>query len=135
MDIKFLHLKKIVFCGYTFKNEYNIFYKDIKIGEINFIKKKRILVISFLSISKEYRRQGYGYLLIQYLLSHYKIDCIIGETLPDARSFWAKCIKKYNGQRKNVSYCENCTSSFVIPKYSISRREVYDLLEYVNNEI
>lgn len=135
MNIKYLHIEKKRIKDYVFKHEYLILYKKEQIGEIIFIKKKRIIVIGYLHIFHQFRKNGYGDLVVQYLLTHYKIDCIIGETLPTARKFWKKCIEKYNGQRKNVSYYENCTSSFVIPKYAISREKIFNLLEYTANEV
>ena len=64
--------------------------------------------------------QGFGELVVGYILSHYKINCIIGETLYESKRFWNKCIKQHKGQKRNVNYCGNCSNSFVIPKYKIS---------------
>lgn len=76
-----------------------------------------------------HRRNHYGYQVIDYILSHYKVDCIIGQSLYNARGFWNKCVKKFNGQRKNVTICNNCSSSFVIPRCEIERNEMIRLLE------
>lgn len=129
MDAKFIYFKRPKFGDFSPRNEYEIFYKKEKIGEIFFLKKKRIFIIGYVSIFKEYRNKGYGYLVIEYILSHYKVNCIVGETLLESRGFWKKCIQKYNGQRKNVKSCDNCTSSFIIPKYSIREDELLELLD------
>lgn len=117
------------------KYYYSIIEKNTEIGNITFCKKNNILIICFLEIYPEYRHKSYGYQIIEYLLSHYKTKCIIGETLLTLRGFWNKCIKKYNGQRKNISYSDNCTSSFIIPKYKMNQQDIYDLLFKVNKEI
>lgn len=83
-----------------------------------------------MQIYSEYRNKHYGYQVIEYLLSHYKANCIIGESIFTAKTFWNKCIKKYHGMRKNISYSANCTSSFVIPRYVISGEELYRMLEF-----
>lgn len=112
-----------------FKHVHAIYKGNHKIGEITFIKKNKILLILFMEIYPEYRNRYYGYKVIEYLLSHYKINCIIGETLITARGFWNKCIQKYDGQRRNIRYSDNCSSSFVIPKYKITNQDIYNLLE------
>lgn len=108
---------------------YSIYDNDVKIGEISFIKKKKIFIIGYLKILEYFQRQHYGYHVISYILSHYKTDCIIGQSLYDARGFWNKCIKKFHGQRKNITTCRNCSSSFVIPRYEISSDKMTELLE------
>ena len=110
-------------------NQYIILAGSKQIGEITFKKKNKIFIIGFIAICKEYRSQHYGYKVIDYILSHYKINCIVGETLNHSKGFWNKCIKKFNGQRKNISLCDNCSSSFVIPKCNISNKKMYELLE------
>lgn len=110
-------------------NQYFILAGSKHIGEITFAKKNKIFVIGFIEIYQKYRNNHYGYKVIEYILSHYKINCIIGETLNQSKGFWNKCIKKFNGQRKNISVCDNCSSSFVIPKYNISKEQMYELLE------
>ena len=110
-------------------NQYFILSGSKQIGEITFKKKNKIFIIGFIAICKEYRSYHYGYKVIEYVLSHYKINCIIGETLSESKGFWNKCIKKFDGQRKNISICDNCSSSFVIPKYNISNEQMYELLE------
>lgn len=116
------------------KRNYDILLSSTQIGEIEFRKKNNILIICFMEIYSEYRNKHYGYQVIEYLLSHYKAKCIIGESVFDAKTFWNKCIKKYNGMRKNITYSDNCTSSFVIPKYTISGEELYRMLEFAYGE-
>ena len=87
--------------------------------------------------------QKYSYLSHKYLIlyifkdlfSHYKFKCIVGETLKESRGFWNKCIRKYNGMRRNIYYSDNCTSSFVIPRQEISYKQIWDLLDYSYNII
>ena len=67
-----------------------------------------MLIIHTLKIYQQYRHNYYGYQVIEYLLSHYKVKCIIGEILYTSRGFWNKCIHKYNGQRHNIVYLDNC---------------------------
>ncbi len=114
-------------------NQYNIIRRSQKIGEISFTKKKinkkNIFIIGFLKILEYHQGKHYGYQVVEYILSHYKVDCIIGQSLYDARGFWRKCIKKFNGQRKNITTCNNCSSSFVIPKCKINNSDLMDLLE------
>lgn len=110
------------------KHDYEIIDSDHFIGEIEFIKRDNIFFIKWLSIHPGYRNNHYGYKVIEHVLSHYKVKCIIGETLSESKGFWNKCIHKYNGQRKNVHYSSDCTSSFVIPKYKISQDELYEYL-------
>lgn len=117
------------------KHCYLIITQNTEIGNITLCKKDNILIICYLELYPEYRHKSYGYQIIEYLLSHYKIKCIIGETLLTSRGFWNKCIKKYNGQRKNISYSDNCTSSFIIPKYEISQLDIYKLLFEANKRI
>lgn len=110
-------------------NQYFILSGSKQIGEITFKKKNKVFIIGFIGIYKEYRNQHYEYKVIEYILSHYKINCIIGETLNESKGLWNKCIKKFDGQRKNISVCDNCSSSFVIPKYNINNELMYELLE------
>lgn len=115
-------------------HQYDIFANNQKIGVINFIKKNRVLVIGYFNIFEYYRGQHYGYQVIKHLLSYYKIDCIVGQTLYSSRSFWNKCIKNFNGQRRNITTCDNCSSSFIIPKYKIDNYEMQKLLN-IGHEI
>lgn len=94
-----------------------------------------MIIIGYIEINQELQHRHYGYEIIEYLLFHYKPYCIIGESLYSSRTFWNKCIHKYNGQRKNIVYSDNCSSSFVIPKYDISQEKVYELLCYANERI
>lgn len=110
------------------KHDYEIIDGNYLIGEIEFLKRDNIFFIKWLSILLRCRNNHYGYKVIEHILSHYKVKCVIGETLSEGRGFWNKCIHKYNGQRKNVHYSSDCTSSFVIPKYEISQDELYKYL-------
>ena len=112
-----------------FPHKYRIINsKGITIGTIDFIKRDHMIFIGNLLIYKKHQHKHYGYEVIEYILSHYKINCIVGETLYKARGFWNKCIQKYNGQRKNVTYSRACSSSFVIPKYEISEEQIVKYL-------
>lgn len=124
----FIKFKHQYYGNYKFKHTYDIFSKQKKIGTIVFVKKNKIFVIGYLLIFPEYRKCHYGYKVIEYILSHYKVDCIVGETLYKASGFWNKCIRYFNGQRKNITTCDNCSSSFVIPKFKIKREEMIKLL-------
>lgn len=126
MSIKF---KRQCIGNCKVRYRYNILKDSKEIGEIMFAKKNKILILGYLQIYPNYCGQHNGYEVIQYILSHYKINCIVGQTLYDARGFWNKCIKKFNGQRKNIRICNNCSSSFVIPRYKISDYEMEELLE------
>lgn len=117
------------FCNRLLKDKYTILSDITEIGNISFTKKNKILIIGYLSIYKKYRKQGYGYKIIEYLLSHYNINCIVGQSLKESRTFWNKCIKKFNGQRRNITTLDNCSSSFVIPRYKISDQELCKILE------
>ena len=124
-----IYFKHIKIYNHYIHNKYLILAGSKQIGEIVFTKKNKIFIIGFIEIYQEYRNKHYGYKIIEYILSHYKINCIIGETLSQSKGFWNKCIKKFNGQRKNISVCDNCSSSFVIPKCNISNEQIYELLE------
>lgn len=111
------------------KYEYYIYSGSLHIGTIKMTFKKHILIIGYLEIFEEYRNQHYGYQVVEYLLSHYKAKCIIGESMKQSRGFWNKCIHSFNGQRKNIISHSDCSSSFVIPRYRISDIAVYELLD------
>jgi GNAT superfamily N-acetyltransferase len=119
--------------GYMLVGDYKyhhiIFIGNTPIGEIIFRKYKNYFIIGYLVIYPEYRRKSYGYQVVEYILSHYRIDCIVGEALNSAAGFWNKCIIRFSGQRKNLSLSENCSSSFVIPKQKINKEDIYELLE------
>ena len=112
-----------------------IYDRKQEVGTLEFIKKDNILIIAYLKIYPEYQHKHYGYQVIDYLFSHYKFKCIIGETLKESKGFWNKCIRKYNGMRRNIYYSDNCTSSFVIPRQEISYKKIWDLLDYSYNII
>lgn len=124
-----IHIKQKRIGNYHTPNSYYILSGSVQIGEIIYKKQNNIFIIAYLEIYPEYRHQHYGYQIINHILSNYKIKCIVCETLETSKGFWNKCIKKFNGQRKNISLCDNCSSSFVIPKHEISNEEMYDLLE------
>lgn len=126
IKIKF---KQHSICGHKLHYSYLIFANSENIGKISFRKYHSYFVIGFFSIYETYRNQHYGYKVIEYILSHYKIKCIIGQTLYESRSFWNKCIKEFNGFRKNIVSLDNCSSSFVIPKYNIEINTFYQLLD------
>lgn len=116
-----------------YNHSYDI-YDGRKIGAITFQIKHRILLLKYLEISPEYRNQKYGEKVIDYLLSKNNVDCIIGETLKSSRGFWHKEIKRLGGVRVNVTYCDNTTSTFIIPKMKIDDlyeylREIYHMLD------
>ena len=77
----------------------------------------------------EYRGRGYAEAVLNKLLSYKNVDCVVGETLRQSRGFWHKMIKKYNGTRRNVTYYDNTTSSFVIPNNSITNDEMYEMFD------
>lgn len=58
-----------------------------EIGYIEFIRKDKIIIITYLHIYTSYRHKHYGYQVIDYLFSHYKFKCIVGETLKESRGF------------------------------------------------
>lgn len=72
-----IRLKKHIY----FKNKYYILLSNKEIGFIEFIRKNKIIIISYLHIYTSYQHNHYGYQIVEYLLSHYKLKCIIGETL------------------------------------------------------
>ena len=108
--------------------EYQIISGTKTIGTIKFMIKKNLFLLGNILIYPNYQKQYYGYAVIEHILSHYKIKSIIGETLTDSRGFWNKCIHKFNGPRKNISYSKDCSSSFIIPKYKLSGIQVYKCL-------
>ena len=116
-----------------YNHSYDI-YDSKKIGTITFQIKHRILLLKYLEITPEYRNQKYGEQVIDYLLSKNNVDCIVGETLKSSRGFWHKEIKRLNGARVNTTYCDNTTSTFIIPKMKISDlygclSEIYHMLD------
>lgn len=73
-SIKITHYKKY---NHSFKYKYNIYNNKLLIGYIEFIKKDDILILGYLYIYCKYRDKHYGYKIIEYLLSHYKVTCIV----------------------------------------------------------
>lgn len=80
-----IHFKHIKICNHRIHNQYFILSGSKQIGEITFMKKNKIFIIGFISIYKEYRNHHYGYKVIEYVLSHYKMHCIVGETLNQSK--------------------------------------------------
>ena len=109
-----MKLKKEQYYNHT----YNI-YDGRKIGFVTFQIQHKVLMLKYLYISPEYRNQRYGEKVIDYLLSKANVNCIVGETLKSSRGFWRKEIKRLNGVRVNTTYCDNTTSTFIIPKMKI----------------
>lgn len=108
------------------KREYNIIKNNIEVGTIKYIKTNKVFFIKGLYLKEEYKKQGIGTLVIDYILNNYKIDYIMGEALIESRGFWAKMIKKYNGFRRNITYSENCSSTFIIPKAKCTSNDIYN---------
>lgn len=104
----------------NFKYYYQIWDRKKEIGYLAYTVRGQNVIIGILEINPEFQGQGYGYKIVEYLLKRYPTKSIIGETLPESRGFWRKCILKYNGVRKNVHYTDNCTSAFLIPKKEIA---------------
>ena len=109
MTMKYIKFKKDYF-GYNFI----IYYKRFEVGYISLQFINKFIYISSIEIYKKYRKKGIGKLIVDYLFNRYKRDYIIGETLYSSRGFWNKMIKRHYGMRKNIHYCNNCTSSFIL---------------------
>lgn len=115
--------------GHPSKYHWEIWERKNQIGEITYMICGKYVILGHLDIFSEYRKQHFGYKAIEFLMKKYPTKSIVGETLSTSTGFWKKCIKKYNGARKNISYCINCTSSFIIPKRDITYDELWDCLE------
>lgn len=76
-----LHIKQERFDNYHIRNKYFIYLVSTKIGELIYKKQNKIFILGYLYIYPDYQKQGYGKQVIDHILSHYKINCIIGETL------------------------------------------------------
>ena len=111
------------------KYHYTIYDRTRQIGEITYKIHGKYVIVGHLFISHEYRNLGYGYLVVEYLMKKYKTKYIVGETLIASRGFWHKCTKRYDGMRKNMHYCDNCSSAFIIPKTKIEDAKLWELLE------
>ena len=109
MTMEYIKFKKDYF-GYNFR----IYYKGDEVGYISLQLEKKIIFISSIQIFKKYRNKNIGGFIIDYLFNRYNKDYIIGETLNSSRGFWNKMIKRYHGMRKNIHYCDDCTSSFIL---------------------
>ena len=121
--------------GYVFNGETHywhlrrIYDGKVPIGSVAFVRDRRKLYLMFIEIKREYRGRGYAEAVLNKLLSYKNVDCVVGETLRQSRGFWHKMIKKYNGTRRNVTYYDNTTSSFVIPKNEITNDEMYEMFD------
>lgn len=120
---------RLVHTADDYKYYYRILDRRKEIGYIIYTIKDKNVIIGLLHIHPEFRGQRYGYKVVEYLLKRYPTKSIIGETLLESRGFWQKCIRKYNGVRKNVHYADNCTSAFLIPKKEISFDDLMNYLE------
>ena len=101
----------------------------IHVGSVDFVKDNRWVYIMHIEIFEEYRGNGYAEEILRMLLNRKKVDCVVGETLEESRGFWSKMIRKYNGSRRNITYYNDTTSSFVIPKNNITNSEMYKLFD------
>ena len=99
-----IHIRQERFDNYHIRNKYFILLDSTKIGELTYRKKNKIFILGYLYIYPEYQNKGYGSQVVEYILFHYKINCIIGETLYDSKRFWNKCIKQHKGQKININY-------------------------------
>ena len=86
---------------------------NTEIGTIIFTIKNNILYLDFLTIFD--KGKHYGYLTLDYLLSHYPFP-ITGESTKSARGFWLKCAEKYNGSISKQHKLSNCVFTFTIPR-------------------
>lgn len=72
-----IHIKQVRFENHHIKNQYYIFIGITKIGEITYKKQNKIFILGYIEIYPKYQNQGYGKQIIEYILSHYKINCIV----------------------------------------------------------
>lgn len=115
--------------GKPYKYHWEIWERRTKVGELTYTVSGRFVILGYLYICPAHRKKQFGYKTVEYLLKRYPTKSIVGETLSTSKGFWRKCIKKYNGVRKNVSYCDNCSSSFIIPKRDITFDKLKKCLE------
>lgn len=115
--------------GKRYTRHYTIYDKGEQIGCASFIRKNRMLYLMYVEVYDEYRHKGYGDTIVKQLMEYKNVDCIVGETLVESRGFWNKMIRKYNGKRRNVTYNDNTSSSFVIPNTKITNDELYDFFD------
>lgn len=136
MTMEYISFKKDYF-GYNFI----IYYKGIEVGYISLQLIKNIIYITSIQIYKEYRYKKIGESVIEYLFYRYKRNYIVGESLYSSRGFWNKMIKKHFGMRKNIHYCNDCSSSFILcrnnkikcNKIFNNNNEFYSMLLKCNN--
>ena len=103
----------------TIKNQSDDTYSildssNTEIGTITFTIENNILYLDFLTIFN--KGKGYGYLTLDYFLSHYPITYITGESTRSARGFWLKCTEKHNGSISKQHKLSNCVFTFMIPR-------------------
>jgi hypothetical protein len=120
---------KVEIDGYTLKHRYHIVENNSVVGEIAYKPyRKNYVLLGYLHIFPEFQGKHFGQAAVDLLLKKFPNRSIVGETLKTSRGFWRKCIERYNGIRKNLYSCDNCSSSFVIPKRKISYEELWDCL-------
>ena len=129
MRLTFKHENYVIDGKRHYTRHYTVYHGKNEIGCISFIRENRKIYLLYVEVYKEYRKLGYADKIIEILLSYKNVDCIIGESLTTSRGFWNKMIHKYNGSRRNFTYYDNTSSSFVIPKNNISNREMYETFD------
>lgn len=127
-------MSKVIFKKEEYTNDsYNIIVDNDDVGVIRYKIINGIACLGFIGIYESERGHGYASLAIEHLLNSKKVDCIIGETVKDSRGFWTSQINKFGGHRFHITYCNNTTSSFVIPNVDIDKTCLIDLLEVAYN--
>ncbi len=84
MSIRFKHQ---YIGNYKWKYKYSICDGPEEIGTIAFTKENKIFIIGFLNIFSHYQGKHYGYETINYILTHYKVNCMIGKILRESGDF------------------------------------------------
>ena len=126
--MKFIKKREDAF-GVPCKHHYFIVENNISVGEIVYKPyHKNYLLVGHIYIYPDYQGNHFGQTAVELLLKKFPNRSIVGETLKTSRGFWHKCIQQHNGIRKNLYSCDNCSSSFVIPKRKISYEELWDCL-------
>ena len=77
MSIRFKHQ---YIGNYKWKYKYSICDGPEEIGTIAFTKENKIFIIGFLNIFSHYQT-------INYILTHYKVNCMIGKILRESGDF------------------------------------------------
>lgn len=118
----------------VYKHLYYICSNMKRVGEIEFKKCNRYIILSDIIIYDEYKRNGYGESAVLYLLNNYKVFGIIGECINSKEGirFWNYIIKKYGGKKYDTTYCRNTCWSFVVStikeKINIDNEYLSDVL-------